>query len=57
MSDRHVGQDTEFEVSERRPVKRVQRHRAEYVHGTGQRQEPDCAQFRLFGQFVGRRTL
>jgi len=35
MSDRYVGSDTEFEVSERRPDERIQRHCAKFVHGTG----------------------
>jgi len=35
MPDRYVSSDTEFEVSERRPDERIQRHCVKFVHGTG----------------------
>lgn len=57
VSDRHAGPDTQFAISERRPIERLQRHRVEHFHGTGQRPKPDSAQLGLFGQSVGRRAL
>lgn len=55
--NRHVGPDTEFEISERRPAERFQRFRVERVHGSGQRAKSDRAQPGLLGQLVGRGAL